>query len=159
MTKCKVDPILWATIPRTSCPYNACCFFNQPQVYMMNLYKKILLCFLLIYGEAAMAIPNPSAVYCIEHGGRYQIETRSAGGQDGICFFEDNRACEAWALFRGVCPKGGMKFTGYTTPEQIYCALQGGHTSTNAGTPCTFADGSVCSLEALYQGECTYARE
>jgi putative hemolysin len=32
-------------------------------------------------------------------------------GQYGVCFFEDNRQCEEWALLRGDCPVGGKKVT------------------------------------------------
>jgi hypothetical protein len=43
------------------------------------------------------------------------IETRGDGGQYGVCFFEDNQQCEAWALLCGNCPVGGLNVTSYAT--------------------------------------------
>ena len=43
-----------------------------------------------------------------------------------MCYFEDNRQCEEWALLRGDCPVGGVKVTGYATPAARYCAITGG---------------------------------
>jgi len=54
------------------------------------------------------------------------MQKNPSGGEYGICFFEDNRQCEEWALFRGDCQKGGRKVTGYETDAQVYCAITGG---------------------------------
>src|SRR5512139_2612950 len=62
------------------------------------------------------AIANPASKNCMSQGGTLTIETRGDGGQFGVCYFEDNLQCEEWALFRGDCPVGGVKVTGYVTP-------------------------------------------
>ena len=71
-------------------------------------------------------IANPASQNCIDQGGTLQIEERGDGGQYGICYFEDNRQCEEWALLNGACPVGGVKVTGYITPAAQYCAITGG---------------------------------
>ncbi|HRY36283.1 MAG TPA: DUF333 domain-containing protein [Candidatus Magasanikbacteria bacterium] len=100
-----------------------------------------------------VGMANPASVNCAEKGGTLEIKENGVG-QYGLCFFDDNRACEEWALMRGECPLGGMKTTGYDTEEQRYCAWVGGHTTTNEGGVCTFDDGSTCALDKLYKAEC-----
>jgi len=107
------------------------------------------------------SIANPASENCIQQGGTLAIETRGDGGQFGVCYFEDNRQCEEWALMRGDCPVGGLKVTGYITPAARYCAITGGtYTITgNSGADdeqgtCTFKDGSQCDVWAYYNGEC-----
>jgi len=109
--------------------------------------------------EQNLGIANPASVNCVEKGGQLVIQKRADGGEYGLCYFEDARACEEWALMRGECPVGGMKTTGYDTEEQKYCAWVGGHTTTNAGDVCTFDDGSTCALNKLYNGECRKGQE
>jgi uncharacterized protein len=97
----------------------------------------------------------------VNQGGTLSIEARGDGGQFGVCYFEDNRQCEEWALLRGDCPVGGLKVTGYTTPAARYCAITGGtYTITGSsgaedeqGT-CTFKDGSQCDVWDYYNGKC-----
>lgn len=71
-------------------------------------------------------LANPASDHCIATGGEVKIETTGSGGQYGVCLFEDNRQCEEWALLRGACPAGGLKVTGYVTPQARYCAIRGG---------------------------------
>lgn len=106
-------------------------------------------------------LANPASVNCTEQGGTLTIEERGDGGQYGVCYFEDNRQCEEWALLRGDCPVGGLKVTGYLTPAAQYCAITGGaYTVTgNSGAAdeqgtCTFKDGSQCDVWDYYNGEC-----
>ena len=89
------------------------------------------------------------------------IETAPAG-QYGVCLFEDNRQCAEWALLRGDCPAGGIRVTGYATPQARYCAIRGGAyvitgqqsaTAPEAGT-CTLPDAPPCDALALYEGRC-----
>lgn len=106
-------------------------------------------------------IANPASQNCIDQGGTLTIERRGDGGQYGVCFFEDNRQCEEWALYRGECPTGGLKVTGYITPAAQYCAITGGtyavtgdsNTENEQGT-CAFKDGSTCDAWAYYNGTC-----
>lgn len=97
---------------------------------------------------------NPASINCSSKGGQLKIETRPDGGQYGLCFFDDNRACEEWAMFRGECPVGGRKTTGYDTEAQKYCAWSGGQTIAVENAICTFSNGSTCPDEAFYAGTC-----
>ncbi|MDD3285066.1 MAG: DUF333 domain-containing protein [Patescibacteria group bacterium] len=101
-------------------------------------------------GEAAVA--NPASANCVEQGGDVHIQNRGDGGQFGLCYFEDNRACEEWALLRGDCPVGGRRTTGYDTEAQKYCAWLGGEVLAETDAVCTLPDGRRCLAADLYQG-------
>ncbi|MGH6887050.1 MAG: putative hemolysin, partial [Geminicoccales bacterium] len=75
---------------------------------------------------ATAGLANPASENCIAKGGDLRIETAGGGSQYGVCLFEDNRQCEEWALLRGACPVGGIRITGYVTPQARYCAIRGG---------------------------------
>jgi len=112
--------------------------------------------------SATTGMANPASVNCTAQGGTLEIETRGDGGQYGVCYFEDNRQCEEWALYRGDCPAGGIKVTGYITPAARYCAITGGtytifgnsNTDQEQGT-CQFKDGTVCDAWDYYNGKCS----
>lgn len=99
-------------------------------------------------------LANPASVNCSKQGGQIVIQTKPDGGQYGLCFFDDNRACEEWAMLRGECPVGGRKTTGYDTEAQKFCAWSGGQTIAEDNAVCTFSDGSVCPDDAFYAGTC-----
>ena len=61
-----------------------------------------------VKGEASTQLANPASVNCTKSGGHLAIEKRGDGGEYGVCYFDDNKACEEWALFRGECPQGGV---------------------------------------------------
>ncbi len=107
-------------------------------------------------------MPNPASVHCVKKGGRVVIEKRGDGGEYGICLFEDNRQCEEWALFRGNCPVGGIKVTGYATPAGQYCAITGGQYTITANSnkeneqgTCSFKSGAKCDAWEYYDGRCS----
>lgn len=102
--------------------------------------------------EAKLA--NPASENCTEKGGSLSIETRGDGGQYGLCNFEDDMSCEEWALYRGECPVGGVKTTGYDSVDQMYCVWLGGQTLAVANSTCTLPNGNVCSTIDLYNGKC-----
>ncbi|MGD2079144.1 MAG: beta-Ala-His dipeptidase, partial [Chloroflexota bacterium] len=116
--------------------------------------------------ESAPEMANPASENCIDQGGTLEIEERADGGQFGVCYFEDNRQCEEWALLRGDCPVGGVKVTGYITPAARYCAITGGTYAITGesgaddeqGT-CTFNDGSLCDAWDYYNGQCAPGAE
>lgn len=128
----------------------------------------MLLCGVLIAGCSESTPPprvglaNPASENCTAKGGMSQIETLPSGAQYGVCLFEDNRQCEEWALMRGECPVGGIKVTGYVTPQARYCAIRGGtYTVTaeqTADAPergdCTLPGRETCDALALYEGRC-----
>lgn len=100
-------------------------------------------------------LPNPASTYCEKQGGRIEMRNNK-NGQYGICLFEDNRQCEEWTLFRGECPIGGLKITGYENEAEIYCAITGGQVEgLGTETPmCKRIDGTYCNAQANLDGEC-----
>ncbi|MFA7663016.1 MAG: transporter substrate-binding domain-containing protein [Patescibacteria group bacterium] len=113
-----------------------------------------------LWGESQTAsnppaqLANPASTNCAKVGGNLVIQKRGDGGEYGLCYFEDNRACEEWALLRGDCPLGGRKTTGFDTIDQNYCAWSGGETLAVPDSVCTFKDGSTCPTIDFYNGTC-----
>lgn len=110
-------------------------------------------------GPAQLA--NPASQNCAARGGALNMERRPDGGQYGVCVFTDNYQCEEWAMFRGECPVGGLRVTGYVTPAARYCAITGGRYTivTNSGAAneqgvCSLPGDKVCSADAYYGGTC-----
>lgn len=100
-------------------------------------------------------IANPASQNCIEKGGTLEMR-KNKNGEYGVCFFDDNRQCEEWALFRDQCPVGGMKITGYENDAEVYCAITGGEVQgVGTATPmCKRIDGTLCTAQANLDGEC-----
>jgi putative hemolysin len=48
-------------------------------------------------------LANPAAVFCDEQGYRYETRKDDQGNEYGVCIFDDNVECDAWAFFRGEC--------------------------------------------------------
>ncbi len=105
-----------------------------------------------------VGLANPASENCLALGGQLQIKERKTG-QYGVCFFDDNRQCEEWALFRGDCPVGGRKITGYDNEAEIFCAITGGQVEgVGTETPlCQKADGTTCAVQANFDDECPIA--
>ncbi len=104
--------------------------------------------------SSTVGMANPASVNCLNKNGVLKIEKRPDGGEYGLCYFDDNRACEEWAMLRGDCPVGGRKTTGYDTIDQKFCAWSGGTTSATKNSICTFKNGSKCSTIDFYKGTC-----
>lgn len=111
------------------------------------------------------SLANPASTNCITQGGNVRIESKPDGSQYGVCYFDDNRQCEEWAMMRGNCPVGGKKITGYATPAAVFCVISGGEytitkeslevlSEDEAGT-CTFKSGAVCDVWKFYDGSCS----
>ena len=107
-------------------------------------------------------LANPASLNCGAKGGTLKIEQRPDGGQYGICVFVDNYQCEEWALFRGECPAGGLRVTGYITPAARYCAITGGRYAVvaNSGAAdeqgvCALPGGKACDAAAYFAGTCS----
>ncbi len=104
-----------------------------------------------------IGMANPASQNCMSRAASWRSKSGPDGGQYGVCYFEDNRQCEEWALLRGQCPVGGVKVTGYTTPAATYCAITGGtYTATGkagqpneAGHVCAAGRHAVRGLELL----------
>jgi len=106
-------------------------------------------------------IANPASVNCEEKGGKLAMHDRGELGIYGVCVFEDNRQCEEWALYRGECPEGGVKVTGYVTDAAVFCAISGGEyaVTSNSGAAdeqgtCTFKNGTTCEVWEYFNGKC-----
>ena len=104
--------------------------------------------------SSSVQMANPASTHCSEVGGNLVIQEDGTGGEYGLCYFDDNRACEEWALLRGDCPLGGVKTTGFDAIDQKYCAWTGGETLAVPNSICTFKDGTSCSTKDLYNGKC-----
>jgi putative hemolysin len=104
--------------------------------------------------NASVGLANPASVNCSKVGGNLVMEKRGDLGEYGLCYFADNKACEEWALFRGDCPLGGVKTTGFDTVDQKYCAWSGGQTLAVPNSVCTLKNGSKCSTLDFYNGKC-----
>ena len=105
-----------------------------------------------IINNQSIGMANPASTNCAKVGGNLTIEKRGDLGEYGLCYFDDNRACEEWALFRGDCPVGGVKTTGFDTIDQKYCAWIGGQTLAVVDSVCTLKNGMKCSTKDLYNG-------
>ena len=121
----------------------------------------------LLAGNGAAQSPpgtqlaNPASQNCAKQGGTLDIQRRPDGGQFGVCIFTDNHQCEEWAMFRGECPVGGLRVTGYITPAARYCAITGGRYTVVARSggadeqgACALPDGKACDAGAYYAGIC-----
>ncbi|HSD98143.1 MAG TPA: DUF333 domain-containing protein [Patescibacteria group bacterium] len=99
-------------------------------------------------------LANPASVNCSQVGGTLSIKKLPNGNEYGLCDFGDNMQCEEWALFRGDCPVGGVKTTGFDNIEQKYCAWLGGKTFAIKNATCTLPNGKICDDSKLYNGTC-----
>lgn len=124
---------------------------------MLKLSQKIVILTTLVGLSACsddkLKLANPASGFCVEKGGTVKIMTKPEGGQYGVCLFEDNKQCEEWALMRGDCPVGGVRITGYNTPEGVYCAITGGRPKDDE-KKCMTKSGELCDAVAYYNGEC-----
>ncbi|MHC4657096.1 MAG: DUF333 domain-containing protein [Planctomycetota bacterium] len=62
---------------------------------------------LFVVTGVAGAIPNPSAVYCILQGYKYEIRTDEQGIKYGFCVFPDGSECGAWDYYC-KCERNGI---------------------------------------------------
>jgi putative hemolysin len=112
------------------------------------------------FSVPGLSILDSASKNCTDNGGTIQIKQRGDGKEYKVCFFEDNRQCEADSLLNGDCPVGGLKVTGYITGAATYCAILGGKyeitgMDNNAENGnCSFFNGNVCNVWDLYNGKC-----
>jgi putative hemolysin len=115
-----------------------------------------------VQAQSSMQEPaNPASQNCVARGGVLHMERRPDGGEYGVCVFTDNYQCEEWAMFRGECPVGGLRVTGYITPAARYCTITGGRYSVVASSggadergACSLPGGKSCDAGAYYTGTC-----
>jgi len=133
--------------PSSSIPTIPCAYGNSENGQVQNI---------------STGLANPASTNCVDKGGTLQIED-GPNGQFGVCYFEDNRQCEEWAFYRGDCPVGGRKVTGYINQAARYCAITGGeytitvqgNETTEKGT-CTLPNGAICDADDYYNGSCPW---
>jgi len=90
-----------------------------------------ILLFIHISDVAGMA--NPSAVYCVDLGYKYEI-VNSDKGEQGICIFSNETNCDAWEFLEGKCGK-----------QYSYCSKIGYDTETvNDGKNSFTPEYAVC---------------
>ena len=73
----------------------------------------------------SFALANPASMYCAKVGGKTQIEKLKSGNEIGICIFAPYKECEEWAMFRKICPIGGVNTKNLSQGER-YCIIRGG---------------------------------
>jgi putative hemolysin len=119
-------------------------------------------CLMSAAAWAQAQLANPASQNCVARGGMLNMERRPDGGQYGVCVFVDNYQCEEWALFRGECPAGGLRVTGYITPAARYCAITGGRYTVVANSgmaseqgTCALPGGKSCDAVAYLAGSCS----
>jgi uncharacterized protein len=67
-------------------------------------------------------IANPASVYCVNHGGKLDIQTTSSG-QTGICTFPDGSKCEEWSYLRGQCSPAASGSQNSTSARHLTLSL------------------------------------
>ena len=123
---------------------------------MKKLVLIVLLGFAITsWAQEESAIPviknqHLSTALCTTNGGSIMVEYNGVGKKYQVCIFEDNRQCELNALNNKACPIGGLKITGFDTPAQIYCAIQGGKILAVESAVCTLKDGRKILAEKYY---------
>lgn len=112
--------------------------------------------------QGSSEIANPASENCVKKGGTLTIQKNGNGDEYGVCTFIDNMQCEEWALFRGDCPDGGIKITGYVTPAAVYCAITAGEYTVTGQTntaqeqgSCAFKNGKTCDVWDYWNGKCS----
>jgi uncharacterized protein len=68
----------------------------------------IVLAMLAAWPQAAAALPNPAAVFCVQSGGRSEIRT-GPRGQYGVCRLRNGRVVEEWSYYRSMRGKAGRR--------------------------------------------------
>jgi ABC-type amino acid transport substrate-binding protein/putative hemolysin len=96
---------------------------------------------------------DPCEQNCRDQGGQPGTAQRGDGNEYQVCYFEDNRQCEACAMLSGECPVGGVKVTGYPSDAAVYCAITGGQYDYDSNN-CNFSNGESCIAEDYYNGAC-----
>ena len=99
-------------------------------------------------------LANPASENCSKLGGKISFSKDGKGGSYGICFFEDNRQCEEWALLKGDCPVGGRKITGYDNQEEIFCAITGNQVDMNNKKCILKNPNKICDLNLYFNRSC-----
>jgi putative hemolysin len=65
---------------------------------------------------------NPASVFCTDNGGRSILYDGQNFGQFGVCYFNRNRCCDEWTMFRSnqTCPALGIPLPVRSNPSLGY---------------------------------------
>ena len=116
--------------------------------------------------DSAWVLPPPAEREAVH---TRSILCRSFRRADGLFDvdgrFIDSRPFDYHSPFRGDCPAGGLRVTGYVTPAARYCAITGGRYSVTAASgtadekgTCTLPGGKICDAAAYYGATCSRER-
>ncbi len=126
--------------------------------------KKIVFFLTLLFASfGTFAMSNPASENCTANWGEIKLEKIWDGSVIGVCYFDDNRQCEEWAMYRNECPVGWLKVTGYVLDSSRYCAIVGGtftpkqdesipEKADQLGT-CTLPNGKTLNARDLYNNK------
>lgn len=104
----------------------------------------------------AAAVASAAYQKCIQNDGFVTTARRGTSGYYQVCNFADDMDCELYALYAGQCPVGGVHTIGYSTTDQVFCALRGGTPQGKNNGQCKMPDGVVCSTTQVYKnGTCS----
>jgi putative hemolysin len=59
------------------------------------------------------SVTNPAWSNCVNNHFTYQTKFDSSGSEYGLCIFEENVACEAWAYYQDKCNSTNADFSTY----------------------------------------------
>jgi len=82
-----------------------------------NIIIQIDLTHIWTYSTSALnpTLANPASVYCINNGGKIQMETNPSG-QYGMCIFPNGSQCDEWQYYRGQCSPSSLPNTITASP-------------------------------------------
>lgn len=88
----------------------------------------ILLALLILGAEPGISLQpqaeilNPASKFCINNGGKSVLYTGSDTGQFGVCYFNRQRCCEEWTMYRNnqTCPKYGIPLPVLSRPSMVF---------------------------------------
>lgn len=104
----------------------------------------------------AAAVASAAYTKCTQNGGFVTTSRRGSSGFYQVCNFADDMNCELYALYAGQCPVGGVHTIGYSTTDQVFCALRGGTPQGKNNGQCKMPDGVICSTTQVYKnGTCS----
>ncbi len=104
----------------------------------------------------AAAVASAAYQKCIQNDGFVTTARRGTWGYYQVCNFADDMNCELYALYEGQCPVGGVHTIGYSTTDQVFCALRGGTPQGKNNGQCKMPDGVVCATTQVYKnGTCS----
>lgn len=103
----------------------------------------------------AAAVASAAYAKCTQNGGFVTTSRRGSSGFYQVCNFADDMNCELYALYAGQCPVGGVHTIGYSTTDQVFCALRGGTPQGKNNGQCKMPNEVVCATSQVYlNGDC-----